>query len=292
MRPTEVTSSGVVSVQSRQAVEHALRLLPVPDHPAGEGLLEREELELHRRDDAEVAAAAAQGEEEVALVRVVDAVELAVGRHDLDRGDRVGGHAVLAGEPADAAAERVADDADVRRGAVQGDEAVLGGGADDLLPEHAGADARLAGLGVDLDRAQLVRADEDGVGEVAERGDAVTGALGGDAQAVGLREEHGRLHVVRARRHDDQGRMLLDREVPGRALDVPALVPGGEDGAADGMTEGRDVDARAGGGESHDGSLVGVGTARLPGRVVLPQHRIPRAGPGVRRAGVPQCGYP
>ena len=65
--------------------EHALGLLPGPDQPAGEDLLDREELELERRDDAEVAAAAAHGEEEVGLVRLVDAVELAVGRDDLDR---------------------------------------------------------------------------------------------------------------------------------------------------------------------------------------------------------------
>ena len=198
MRPTEVTSSGVVSVQSRQAASTRSDCLPGPDQPAGEDLLEREELELDRRDDAEVAAAAAQGEEEVALVGVIDAVELAVGRDDLDRRDRVRRQAVLAGEPAHAAAERVADDADVGRRAVQGDEAVLGRGADDLLPEHARADARLARLGVDLDAAELVRADQDGVGEVAERADAVTGALGGDAQAVGGREAHRRLHVVRA----------------------------------------------------------------------------------------------
>ena len=155
MRPTDVTSSGVVSVQSRQAVSTRSELLPRPDHPAGEGLLEREELELDRRDDAEVAAAAAQREEEVALVRVVDAVELAVGRDDLDRRDRVRREAVLAGQPAHAAAERVAGDADVGRGAVQGDEAVLGRRVDDVLPDGAGADAGLTGLGVDLDVAQL-----------------------------------------------------------------------------------------------------------------------------------------
>ena len=108
-----------------------------------------------RRDDAEVAAAAAQREEEVALVRVVDAVELAVGRDELDRREGVRGEAVLAGQPAHAAAERVAGDADVRRGAVQDGEAVLGRGVDDVLPDRARADAGLLRLDVDLDVAQL-----------------------------------------------------------------------------------------------------------------------------------------
>ena len=64
---------------------------------------------------------------------------------------------MLAGEPAEAAAERVADDADVGRRAGQRGEAVLGGGLGDLDPQRAGRAAGDARLGVDLDAAQLVR---------------------------------------------------------------------------------------------------------------------------------------
>ena len=75
----------------------------------------RVELDLERRHDAERPAAAAQGEEEVGIAAGVDPARLAVGRHDLDRPDAVAGEAVLAGEPADAAAEREAGDARVGR---------------------------------------------------------------------------------------------------------------------------------------------------------------------------------
>ena len=73
------------------------------------------------------------------LVVLVGADLGAVAEHELDGGDAVGGHAELPGVPPDAAAERVADDADVGGGAVQGGEAVRGRRLDDVLPEHAGA---------------------------------------------------------------------------------------------------------------------------------------------------------
>ena len=74
-----------------------------------------------------------------------------VGGHDLHGADAVGGEAVLAGEPAQAAAEAVADDADVVRRAGQRGEPVLGGGADDVGPQRAGLGAGAAAVGVDLD---------------------------------------------------------------------------------------------------------------------------------------------
>ena len=280
MRPTEVISSGVVSVQSRQAESTSLGVLPGPDQPAGEDGLEREELVLEGRDDAEVAAAAAQREEEVALVGVVDAVELAVGRDQLDRRQGVGGEAVLAGEPAHAASERVARDADVRRGAVQDSEAVLGRGGHDVVPDRAGADADLLGLDVDLDVAQLVHAHEDGIRDVAERGDAVAGALGRHAQAVGQGEAHDRLHVGGVGGDDDQRGLLVEGDVPRCARLVPALVAGGEDGSADCMTQRFDIDRGGEMGSSH-GGLAWVSMRRTPTRLPSrrlqrPQHRFPR----------------
>jgi WD40 repeat protein len=65
--------------------------------------------------------------------------------------DSVGRQAVLARVPADAAAERVAGDADVRCRAVQRGEAECGGARHDVRPARAGADARDAPLDVDLD---------------------------------------------------------------------------------------------------------------------------------------------
>src|SRR6185312_11005364 len=108
-------------------------------HP-GVDLLQRQQLELDRGDDAEVAAAAAQRPEQLRVVLVGGPADLAVGGDDLDRGDVVGGEAVLAGVPAHATAEGVADDADVRRGSVQAGEAEVGGGRDDVLPAGPGTD--------------------------------------------------------------------------------------------------------------------------------------------------------
>ena len=63
----------------------------------------------------------------------VDAQQPAVGGTTSAADDAVGGQAVAAGEPADAAAERVADDADVGRRPGQRREPELGGGRRDLI---------------------------------------------------------------------------------------------------------------------------------------------------------------
>ena len=138
---------------------------PVDREPedAGVDLRDREEVELDRRDDPEGAAAAAERPEQVRLVRPVGADEVARGRDDLDRGDLVGADAVLAREPGEAAAERVADDADVRRGAGERGQAVLGRRLDDLDPDHACLGARDPVLGVDRDAAHALGLEQDRV---------------------------------------------------------------------------------------------------------------------------------
>ena len=108
---------------------------------------------------------------------------LAVGGDDLDRGDRVGLQAVLAGQPADAAAERVADDVDLWRGTVAGGEPGLGGLVDQIPPARAGLDPGLAGAHVELDLGHPVETHEDRVGDIAERHRVVARALRGDPQA-------------------------------------------------------------------------------------------------------------
>jgi hypothetical protein len=87
--------------------------LPRPQHHPGVDRRVRVQLDLDGGHDAVVAAAAAQRPEQVGVVVVGGADERAVGGHELDRADAVGGEAVLAGEPREAAAEHVADDADV-----------------------------------------------------------------------------------------------------------------------------------------------------------------------------------
>ena len=74
-------------------------------------------------DGAEVAAAAAQRPEQLGVLVAGGADQLPVGGDELDGEEAVAGEAVAAAEPAEAAAERVADDADVGRGAGQRGEA-------------------------------------------------------------------------------------------------------------------------------------------------------------------------
>ena len=76
------------------------------DHP------DRIEAELEAGHDAEVAAAAADGPEQVGVLLLARGDEPALGGDDLDRDERIDGQAVLAHQPADAATERQAGQAD------------------------------------------------------------------------------------------------------------------------------------------------------------------------------------
>ena len=153
MRPSDVTLVRDRLGPLAPGGEDLARRAPTARHqPAGVSSLDRVELELHRGHDAEAPAAAAQRPEQLGLVVGVGADVAAVGGDELDRGDAVGGEAVLAAEPADAAAERVADDADVRRGAGERGEAVGEAGAVTSAQIAPARDAGAAGLRVDLRR--------------------------------------------------------------------------------------------------------------------------------------------
>ncbi len=218
-------------------------------------------------------------------MRVVDAVELAVGRDDLDGRDGVRGQAVLARQPAHAAAERVAGDADVGRRAVQGDEAVLGRGVDDLFPDHARADARLLCLDVDLDVAQRVHANQDGIGEVTERSDAVTGALRRDAQAVGHGEADGGLHV------GGVGRARRSARAAGRTATFQGVRASSQPSSPGARTEPRTAVRSAA-----ISMLEVVVVVAMMGLACVGEGTPPASDcettAGVRRTGVLRCGYP
>ena len=97
------------------------------DQRAGVDLGDRQQVEVQRGDDRVAAAAAAQRPEEVGVVVGVDPPLLAVGGDELDRVHAVAGEPVAAPEPAQPAAERVADDAHVGRGAGQRAQALAPG---------------------------------------------------------------------------------------------------------------------------------------------------------------------
>ena len=244
------------------------------------------EAELDRGHHAEVAAAAAQRPEQVGIVVAVDPTEVAVGRHDLDRGHLVRLEAVLAAEPAEAAAQGIAGDADVGRGAGERGEPVLGGGLDGLDPDRAGADAGDARDGVDLDVLQPVHLHEHGVGQrVLHGGRVVAGALRGHLQAAVTCEADDLDDVMRGGGDGDSGGPLVDREVPGRPGLVPVRVVGADDLSLDPMPQALDlyrdyVDCL-------DGVLHFEGSC-----FDLEQASSAKAAVPLRPAGESRCGYP
>ena len=96
----------------RPVAEHAqqvaARLARVEDRPGVDHRPERMELELEPRDDAEVAAAAAQAPEQVGVLRLARVDEPAVGGDDVGADEVVAREPELPHRPADAAAEREA----------------------------------------------------------------------------------------------------------------------------------------------------------------------------------------
>ena len=221
----------------RPGRQHPVRLLPGPDQPAGDDLLQGEEAHLECGDDAEAAAAAAQGPEEIGLVAGVGAHEAAVGEDDLHGGQGVGSEPVAAAEPPHAAAQRVAGDADVGRGAVQRHQPVGGGRGHDVLPEGARLDVRGARHGVDAHLRHGARAHQDHVGEVAERSGVVAGPLGGHAQPERAGEGGDLADVAGVGRQGDRGRALVDGDVPGHPGGVVAAVAGEVELAVDGRAQ-------------------------------------------------------
>ena len=213
-------------------VQHLGRALPGEEEDARVDLRDLVELHLDRRHDAEVAAAAPKRPEELGIVLVVDAAQLAVGRHELDRDDAVRREAELARVPADAAAERVAGDADVGRRAVERGEAELGGARDDLLPLRAGPDAGDAALDVDLDAAQLVGLEQDRVLHRPERLGVVARPLRGDLEAVVPRVLDDRDDVALVLRDGDERRLLHEAEVESLCRGLPAGTARLDHGAA------------------------------------------------------------
>ena len=289
-RPTEVTSFGVSSSHSRQAFSTSDARSTGEEEDAGVDLRDRVERELHRRDDAEAAAAAADRPEELGLVVAVGADEASVGGHELDGRDAVRGQAVAAREPAEAAAERVADHADVRRGAGEAREAVLGRGEGDLLPQHAGLGARGLGLRVDLEPAHAARADENRVVEGLQGVGEVAGALSRHAHAAppGVLD-HGD-DVVGGLGEDDRRGPLVGGQVPRLARGVPVGFAREDDLAVEQVAENADAGCLLCGrdrGAGHRKSSVLVGS--VVGRASL-SHRPGQA--EMRTPSVWRCGYP
>ena len=113
-------------------------------------------------------------------------------------GEVVAGEAVLALEPAGAAAEREPGDAGARHAAADG-EAVLLGSAVDLGPRRAAADAHDPAHRVDDDLAEAADVDHEAVLDEREAGHRVAAAAHGGSEVAHPREGERGGDLVRVR---------------------------------------------------------------------------------------------
>jgi hypothetical protein len=193
------------------------------------------------------ARAAAQRPEQLRVVLGVDVQLLAVAGDDVEGQDRVAAHAEGARQPADAAAERVADQADVGRRPRQRGEAQLGGRYRQVGAERAGLHPGGAALEVDLDPAHEAHVEQDRLVDAGAGLGVVARALRRDAQAVVAGEAHDGGDVCGRARLGDEDRALVGHQVPRRAGVVVAGVAGGVQDAGELRAEGVQRDGRTGG---------------------------------------------
>ena len=170
---------------------------------------------------------------------LLGAHQRAVGGDDLGPDDAVGGVAVRAREPAGAAAERVADDADRRRRARQRREAVRRGGGDHVAPQRAGADAGGAAGPIDLDRRHRRGPQQHAV--VGRPHHAMTRRLHGEREVVLAREPDRGHDVGDAASVDDHRRPRVVPALPRHPGAVVAVVARGEHAPRDALPQRRNV---------------------------------------------------
>jgi hypothetical protein len=215
------------------------------EHPADDPV-QGVEPELQPGGDPEVAAAAADGPEQVRVALVVDLEDLAVGGDELGGEQAVDGQPVLADQVADPAAQGQAADADRGGVAEPGDQPVrlhrggVGPGGE------AGLGPGGAGLGIDLDGGQLREVEHDpALGEAVAGGAVAAGPHGQLVPAVAGQVDHlGDLGGVG--RADDGCRAALESAVEDRPGLVVGGVVGGDDAAVDGGPQPRELDGGRG----------------------------------------------
>ena len=213
-------------------LHHLRGLLERPERRPRVHRSHRMRAELERRDDAEVAAAAAQRPEQVGVLRLVCRDDAAVGQHDVGRQQVVDRQPVLAGEVADAAAERQAADAGrrdepARHGQPEGMRGVI-----DVAPHAAAVDAHGAFGRIDADAFHRRQVDDQAIVAGTEPAAVVAAAANGGQQIVGARIVHGGDHVRHVDASHDERRPLVDHPVVDHASGLVRLVAGLDDGAA------------------------------------------------------------
>ncbi|MNM78458.1 hypothetical protein D3C81_903610 [compost metagenome] len=205
--------------------------------PGGDHRPDIVQLELEQRDHAEVAAATAQGPEQVGLLGGAGPAALAIGGHHLAAEQVIHSHAVLARQPAKPAAERQPGHAGggvdaERRGQPERLRLVV-----EIGQQGAAADPGHFFLGIDLDTAVRGEVDDQPVRADRTACDIVSAAAHGQHQPAVSREVDGLDHVGGARTLHDDGGPLVHSGVPDGAGRVIARVGGQQDLAAHGLAQ-------------------------------------------------------
>jgi hypothetical protein len=165
-------------------------------------------------DDAEVAAAAAQRPEELGVGFGIDLDDLAAGQDELERDEVVAGETVLAGEPADPAAERQAGHPRLGHDPGRDDQPVRRGRGVDVAEPAAAARVHQPGLRIDGDLAQPGQVDGQAAVRHGLARHIVAAAADRRRQAVLAGHADRRDHVLGADAAQDQAGAPVDHGVP------------------------------------------------------------------------------
>src|SRR5439155_8491880 len=137
-----------------------------------------------RGHDAEVAATATEGPEEILVLLLAGHHGPAVGGDDVDREQVVEREAEAAGEVADAAAERESGDARGRNDSAGRGQPEGIGGVIEVAPRAAALGADRLRVRVDADALHRRHVDDDALVVGAEAGNAVAAATDGQVESV------------------------------------------------------------------------------------------------------------
>ena len=163
-----------------EAQEVGRVLHPPEDRPRDQRRPDWVEAKLELGDDPEVRAGAADAPEEVGVLALARADELAVGRDQVDRHELVDRQAVLPLQPADPAAEREPRETGVRHDPGRHREPERLRLAVELAEEDAGLGARRPRVRIDADPVHEPEVDDEAAVAERESGEAVAAASDGD----------------------------------------------------------------------------------------------------------------
>jgi len=219
-------------IHSRQKRNRSARLVEfVKEQPDGDGV-DRMQLELEGRSDAEIAAAASDRPEQVVVLGLAGPHWSAIGGDQVGREEVVNGQPVTAGQVADTAAECETADAGGRDDPAGRRQAVGVGRIVEVSPGCAPARTRSAAARIDSNVSHQGQVDDEAVVVATEAGRAVAATADGEIQFVLAGEIHRRHHVRDLLGADHRTRAPVEHAVVYRAGLVVAVVIGGDDRAA------------------------------------------------------------